>query len=199
MSAIESSSTPIVKPEANVMIDFETLGLKPNSVILSVGLCLVPPYTAVFPEIYKEFNLTAQTRFPYNRKIDDSTAAWWSIQPNCPDQGTEDLYQGMMEIHRHLHELSNTHEVTLWANGSDFDIPILYNVFEGVGKVSPVPYNSVRDFRTLRKTFPEVKAPEFVGQKHHALDDAINQAAHLSLILAHIQKLRQPHVMAHIT
>lgn len=195
MSQLDTVTDSPVKDTLHLMIDFETLGLRPNSVVLSVGICPIPRQHNLFPAIYKEFSVGDQ----YLRTSDSKTFDWWKGQPNPPFHGTEDLHEGFEEICQQLTEATAIYDVNLWANGTDFDIPLFYNVLDAMGIKSPIPYNNVRDYRTLRKLFWDVKEDARVGQSHHALDDAQHQAAHLQKIFDHIQKLRGTTAMSHIT
>mgnify|MGYP003611684532 FL=1 len=56
-------------------------------------------------------------------------------------------------------------------------------MFEYSGLKNPVPFWLQRDFRTLKALNPTIKHT-FSGVAHNALDDAINQAAHMSAMWA---------------
>lgn len=203
MSAIDIKIIETVQqadalPTLHLMIDFESLGLRPNSVILSAGVCSVPPNLVPEAQWYGEFEIDSQTRYPYNRTVDLNTQAFWTKQGDMP-QGTTDLAEGIASLYLHLSYLAERFTLQIWANGTDFDIPLLYNALDANECPSPFEYNSVRDYRTMRKAFWEVTAPPFEGKKHHALDDAKNQAAHLDMIFNHIQKLRGITALSGIT
>jgi len=85
-----------------------------------------------------------------------------------------------------------SYEVIAWANGTDFDISIIKDALKQCGFGTPWRYNNVRDYRTLAKLFPQIQRPTFVGEKHNALADAINQAEHLKLLLAHVASMQAP-------
>ena len=167
--------------ETNVMIDFETYGVRPNAVILSLGMVVV--------EDPKIFFYEAPSREDQNhRSTDESTLAWWSTQTISPPRPTCSYNEFCDLVHNWLCSLSG--DIILWANGSDFDIPILNSVYKDSGRLSPWKYNNVRDYRTFRKVFYEVPVTPFQGTKHNALDDARNQAEHLKDILTYIEGRR---------
>ena len=194
MSAIDSPNTPVL----HLMIDFETLGLRPNSVILSAGVCSVPASLVPEAQWYGEFDALEQEGDPYNRVTDPNTLSWWMTQGNIP-QGEMPLQEGIISLQAHIANLAQQYKIELWANGTDFDIPLFYNALDQQNCPAPFKYDAVRDYRTMRKAFWEVPSPPFQGKKHHALHDAKNQAAHLNLIFNHIQKLRGITALSGIT
>lgn len=196
MSAIEL--TPPVLPVLHLMIDFETLGLRPNSVILSAGVCSVPPSLVPEAQWYGEFDALEQEGAPYNRVTDPDTLTWWLAKGYMPT-GELSLRDGIISLQAHIANLAQQYRLELWANGTDFDIPLFYSALDQQNCPSPFKYNSVRDYRTMRKAFWEVPFLPFEGKKHHALHDAMNQAAHLNLIFDHIQKLRGITALSGIT
>jgi hypothetical protein len=203
MSAIDIKIVETVKqadtsPTLHLMIDFESLGLRPNSVILSAGVCSVPPNLVPEAQWYGEFDALEQEGDPYNRVTDPNTLSWWMTQGDMP-QGELSLKDGIISLQAHLYNLAQQYKLELWANGTDFDIPLFYNALDQHNCPSPFKYDAVRDYRTMRKAFWEVPSLPFQGKKHHALDDAKNQAAHLNLIFDHIQKLRGITALSGIT
>ena len=62
------------------MIDLETLGVKPNSAILTVGAIKFNPFTDDEPHdgLYLRINVDDQTEL--GRTIDQDTLNWWAKQ-----------------------------------------------------------------------------------------------------------------------
>ena len=62
------------------MIDLETLGVKPNSAILTVGAIKFNPFTDDEPHdgLYLRINVDDQTEI--GRTIDQGTLNWWAKQ-----------------------------------------------------------------------------------------------------------------------
>ena len=168
------------------MIDFETLGLRPDCVVLSVGLCALPyqePGSTV--TFYEEADWTKQP----HRVIDEATLAWWNTQPiGLMPNSSQLLSQVVDRLDRQLNNLASDYELFIWANGTDFDIPILYNLYDTHGLKPVWKYSNVRDFRTLRKLFPEIEEPERTGTLHNAIADAWHQAKWCSKILGILGK-----------
>lgn len=75
----------------------------------------------------------------------------------------------------------------LWANGQDFDLGILGNLYDTFQIKRPWEYNAGRDMRTLIDVFgkPDIK---FEGEQHDALADARHQAQIIQTLLKKAKK-----------
>jgi len=64
------------------MIDLETLGVEPDSVVMTLGAIKFDPFTDAEPHspLYLRGDVEEQTT-KYNRSIDDNTLSWWAKQP----------------------------------------------------------------------------------------------------------------------
>jgi hypothetical protein len=81
----------------------------------------------------------------------------------------------------------------VWANGTDFDLVILRNAFERTGIRCPWAYYKGRDYRTVRKLFPQAVLNECTVEpriKHDAFEDATSQALTLQRLLQYMTKER---------
>jgi hypothetical protein len=155
-----------------IMVDFESYALTPNTVVLSVGACTIEDTPKQF---YCEFNIAEQR----DRDIDVSTVDWWTKQGNPPINGSTSLSLGISNLNQFFADNKITE---LWSNGTDFDIPILNNLCRRHHIHQAWKYNSVRDFRTLRKLFYRIEPPINTGLPHNALDDALYQSECLKTI-----------------
>jgi len=65
------------------MIDLETLGVLPDTVVMTLGAVKFDPYSAAEPhsELYLRLDVEEQTE-AYSRSINDDTLAWWASQPH---------------------------------------------------------------------------------------------------------------------
>lgn len=177
--------------EINVMIDFETLGLRPNANVRSLGAVVFTPELAARQSLdnlsfYSEIALDIPQN---NRYIDLDTWKWWKekAETEMPN-GTVLLYEAVESFNTWLkYVCPEPHNLILWSNGTDFDIPILYSLYDTFQLTPYWAYNNVKDYRTLRKLFPMVTSPEFIGTKHNAYDDAWNEANHCAKILHYIE------------
>lgn len=152
-----------------LMIDLETLGLKPGCVILSIGAVRFDRsglgrsfYRRISMESCQDAGLT----------IDAGTLSWWLTQT---DESKAELY-GKRDLKDVLIEFSsfcNTDEI--WANSPAFDCVILRAAYEAVGLDVPWHYSDERCFRTL-KGLPQFVSTPKPDIPHHALHDAKRQA-----------------------
>jgi len=171
----------------NVMVDIETLGINPDSVILSIGACAVEAPTEV--QFYQEISIHNQC----GRYADLDSVKWWMNQPiKPPMDGVVSLEQTLVAFGNWLGDaFVERGKLIVWANGTDFDISILKHAYEtnDAGAI-PWKYNNVRDYRTLSKVCSHIPCSEFVGDKHNALADAVYQAQYLSVIKAYYNDIR---------
>lgn len=190
----------------SVMLDFETLSLKPDAVLLSLGACTFDTETG---EVGNEFYLAIDPRTQHQRHISADTVLWWLKQDEAArtkltsaiearekldedgdftdEQLTELLEQAAHPIHHvarafilWFEQLGEVQGV--WTNGG-VDHTWMDSLMEYSGFKVPYPFWLQRDYRTLKGLYPEVKA-EFTNTKHNALDDAIHQAKHALALLS---------------
>src|SRR6478609_3020281 len=160
----------------DIMCDLETLGTKPNAIILSIGACLVNWKTGE-PDPKFDFyrvisvdscKLAGLTECP-------STVKWWSTQSEEArkvfTEPSISLEQGLIDFYNHMRQF-NLNKVRLWGNGSDFDNVILGSAYDAVGLNAPWRFYNSRCFRTVRKLLGHhLNEPEREGTYHNALDD----------------------------
>ena len=164
----------------HVMIDIETLGLKEDCVVLSVGAVRFSALNGVGDGVHLKLDVADQVN--KGRTIDYGTVEWWSKQGDqaravlSSDSSDLNPANAMMLLVTWMDEA-----VGVWGNGSDFDNRILTNLCEDFG-VEPWKFWKNRCFRTLRALHSDV-VHEFEGTAHNALDDARNQAAHAVAIM----------------
>lgn len=187
---MESPTQEQSKPIRNYVIDFETLGLTPDSVVLSVGIvCLEDPEDSMYAE--------ASPINQNDRRIDESTFLWWQEQKKAGihyPSTTNTLFDLTNTAAAYFDGISLDYEIQLWSQGTDFDIPIIYNLYRQWKFTPQWKYINVADIRTLRKMFPEIKGDDSAyGQyhKHHALGDALYEAELLRRLLTRIELLHK--------
>ncbi len=64
----------------HAMIDIETLGTEPGSVVLSVGAVKFDPFNNIEPNNGKHWMLDVDAQTNVGRLVDESTLAWWGKQ-----------------------------------------------------------------------------------------------------------------------
>lgn len=167
-----------------VMIDIETTGRTPGCNVLSIG-------ATTFLDVETPQEFYEKIRWdPLNPDFSDEkdTMAWWR---NQKQEVAHEAFSGTSYYIDVLQDFSNYirmvrekyQDFLIYANGSAFDFPTLEYAFRATGIVIPWQYNERQCYSTLRRHFPRVPKPRFNGDKHNALSDARNQAAHCEAIL----------------
>lgn len=139
-----------------VMLDLETFGTNPHSLIIAAGLHddegLSWHYTISETELVEAFQECS---------FADGDTIFWHMKNlpslQIPDYGSPRTLQDMADI------LSNYDEV--WCYGAAFDFPIFR---------SATSWNNYRKQRCLR-TVLAIKSMTLTPNNHNALDDARNQ------------------------
>jgi len=159
------------------MIDLETLGVEPNSVILTLGAIKFDPFSAAEPhgELYLKLNTEEQESL--GREIDDNTLAWWAKQSDSVKN--EALSEGdrisvsefLKEINKFCVGLDN-----LWCQGPLFDYAMLQNLYRQAGEPCPWNFWQIRDSRTLFAMMPQDPRKQIQEELHNALADSYYQA-----------------------
>lgn len=163
------------------MVDLETLGTNPKSVILSIGAVSFDPdddredfsntfYVNVDPKSCQKFGLT----------VDVSTVMWWLKQSK---EAQETLVRStVVSLPTALRQFSTWYSEFgghLYGNGAAFDNVILANAYDACDCGRPWSYYDDRCYRTIKANWPKITADVFEGTKHDAMSDAVHQAKHL--------------------
>jgi len=170
-----------------VMLDWETMGNKPNAAVMALGACFFDTATGQIGEIfYSEISL--QSSVALGLDIDASTVLWWMQQSDEArikfklngDENTPTVSKALIEFSDWLKQHAEG-DVELWGNGATFDNVIAANVFDKLSLDLPWKFCNDRCYRTVKSIYKDVPYV-FKGVKHFALDDAISQAKHLCAI-----------------
>lgn len=171
---------------AHLMIDIETLGTAPDTVILTVAAQAFDPMGTGYYEssYYARVDFESQA----NRSIEDGTLSWWANQ-NSAAKDEAFAEDGRIALSDVLDELGKLiwQSSVIWANGPTFDMTILENAYKSHNKPLPWQYYKVRDARTVFNLKPELTvinskikvvepgSPTHRQATHHALDDCRRQ------------------------
>lgn len=179
----------------NIMLDIETLGDRPGSVILTIGACAFDIRTG---EIGKEFyvNVTRESCEAYGLTVNERTLKWWSEQS---EEAQAALYsEDALSLPDALNaftrfcidvrkELPNG-KMFMWGNDTAFDLVLMECAYRACDKVEPWQFWEHRSVRTLvhlgkeeANYNPKYDLPR-EGVHHDALDDAKHQARYCSAI-----------------
>lgn len=178
----------------DVMLDIETLGTKPGSIILSIGACVFDselPENA-WPTFYSVINRANSEALGLT--ADPKTLDWWSRQTKEARQvliQAEDLDSpSLFTVLRNFNAwLQDYQPVTMWGNGSDFDNVLVTAAYQKCNMQPNWKYAHNRCFRTLKNLFPGWCIEARQGVHHNALDDALHQARSAANILGKIGSL----------
>lgn len=183
-----------------IMIDIETVGTRVGCNILSIGavrFSLAGVSELKKDQFYRRIcHESIQHRFNY--ELD--TMLWWESQKAEIKAeafgGTDDPYAAIVSF---INFITNTgaKKKELFSKHSNFDFPILEHYIESLGYQVPWHYWEINCYATLAQQMQFINIPrDNLGHKHHALADAINQAAHCAILLKFLTWGEQPSAMA---
>lgn len=161
--------------KTQVMLDLETLGKIPGSIILSIGAVKFGD-GLIFEEFYARID--AESAEAIGLVMDASTVLWWLRQSE--EARREILLPGepiIPVLTRFAAWLGET-DADVWANSPTFDCELLAAAYSKTLIARPWKHWNERDYRTARKLLPEIQM-ERPGTHHNALDDARFQARYL--------------------
>ena len=182
----------------HVMIDLETLSLRPDAAIIELAAVEFEPVRGGNIHVDRALNLSVAW-CGQKRHIDPDTLDFWcerTIRGNevfinsCSNKALS-LRPALVQLVEWWRSASPVQAV--WSHGAAFDIPILTHAFMQERYDTPWSHRLVRDTRTLYYTsgmdnHPKLDGHELqrlanllghVGRQHHALDDAVAQCLEL--------------------
>lgn len=160
----------------DVMLDLETLGTRPDCVILTLGAVKFNPYTADMPGPGLYLRPDVDEQISRGREVQEETVEWWLKQAEdvreeaLGTEGRVSIEQMYRELNRFLVGVEN-----IWAQGPVFDIAILENLYRQYGWPTPWQFWQIRDSRTLFGALGDPRVKGKVGL-HNALEDCVSQA-----------------------
>ncbi len=158
----------------DLMIDIETLGTAPGSVILSIGAVSFDAETGALGNEFYEA-IEAQSAVAAGLTMDVGTIGWWIAQSQEAQQAA---FAGDLPISAALYTFScfvqRVKATRIWAKPPSFDLVLLESAFRACNMQTPWHYRATRDVRTLLD-IAGTRHP-YIGTAHNALDDAKSQA-----------------------
>ena len=158
------------------MLDLETLGTRPDCVILTLGAVKFDPFTLKDPGPGLYLRIDADEQIAKGREVQEDTLQWWmkqdeTVREEAIGEGNrvsvEEMYR---QLNRFLVGVEN-----IWAQGPVFDIAILENIYRQYGWPTPWQFWQIRDSRTLFGVHGDPREKGRAGH-HDALADCIYQA-----------------------
>ena len=118
----------------NCMIDIETLGTRPGSVILSIGAVEFDVHDGLGREFYVEISRYSSEHAGF--RTDQATLDWWSKQEGEAQTLLERTGRGGLMPHRALIELQNwlPPDPLVWGCGAAFDNAMIAEACAIVGR-----------------------------------------------------------------
>lgn len=184
------------KKHVDIMIDIETLGKVPGSVILSVGAVVfdietgdpVDENSCFYDVISLESSLHA------GLKVDSSTLLWWmsedqsearnALLEELNDENASMIEEVLIDLGLFIEKWTGDNKKKVWANPPTFDLMILESAYDILYMEVPWKHYEMMDLRTLKKLYTGPKPKfEIEGHKHNALYDAKLQAKICSHVL----------------
>lgn len=171
------------------MIDLETLGTRPGSIILSIGVVEFSVKKGIGAEFYQVVN--RQSCVDAGLTADVETVLWWGRQSKEAASILEESLEAahIQEVIDALWAFFTKHSIgapRVWGNGAAFDNAIMAEAYARCGRKLPWRFSNDRCYRTLKALFPDYPEPLRIGTHHNALDDARHQANHAIRLLGFV-------------
>jgi DNA polymerase III epsilon subunit-like protein len=169
----------------DLMIDLETLDTTPTSTILTIGAVKFDPFgddvnNPKCEKFYVRVDLDSCDALGLT--VSPQTIEWWGQQdPKAQEEAFDPT--GRISITEAMNQLYKFSwgAKRIWSHGAAFDVPICEHVFRKIGKAIPWQFWEVRCTRTLFDLGINPNRPPVL--KHHALEDAWNQAVGVQNVL----------------
>ena len=177
--------------KTDVMIDLETLDVLPTATVLTIGAVKFDPYAQSqsmndCDTLYLKVDVDSCDTLGLT--VSQDTINWWSNQSK---EAQEEAFspEGRIPVKDAMDELYNFcwGAKRVWSHGSGFDLVICENIFSKLQKLCPWNFWQCRDTRTLYDLGIDPDRPPVL--KHHALEDAWNQAVGVQNVLKGLKDL----------
>lgn len=172
----------------HVMVDIETLGTRPGSVIHEIGAVVFEPEQPDEECLREIFEVYISPMDCEQRGLtsDKDTVNWWldrgGIYPASFRLGLDDGLRLFSLWFRQVMLKRPGTEPLVWAKGPSFDLILLEHAYRVVDKEPPWTFRAHRDVRTILD-LGEVPESCRVGQAHAARADACTQARQVTHVL----------------
>lgn len=176
----------------HLMVDIETLSNKSYAVIFSIAAVEFDIDTGKSGRKFHA-SIDIQSSIDKNFQINASTLKWWMKQN---DNARKQIYENndyayhiedALSLFEQFCQTINKEEgldkVKLWGNSNKFDLGLLEDAFNLIGREIPWNFRNERDVRTLVSFNPKIKENMiFEGEPHNPIDDCMHQIKYCSQI-----------------
>lgn len=163
----------------SIMVDIETLGTRPGSAIISIGMVAFDGSAITASQGW------ALDSADWIGDIDPSTVKWWTEQSQAAREYSFNGKLRAMDIVHQISDFVNRYgSDECWANDPDFDVVLLKSWWHKLSERSmlpgrfPIAYRTCRSYRTICAEARRlgISIPAYSGTAHNPVDDAANQA-----------------------
>jgi len=168
-----------------LMIDLETMGTRPGSVIMSIGAIAFDLKTGELGEqFYRTIDL--QSSLEIGLTVDPATESWWAKQDPAIHarmfKDTAPVKEVLAELCKWISQLPSP--VCPWGNSAAFDLGLLADVLEKCGLPLPWNYYNERCCRTIVALNPGIKyAMAKPSAAHDPIEDCKYQIRYVTKIV----------------
>lgn len=182
----------------HMMIDIETLGSRPGSVIASIGAVAFDPEAGTIGGDGLSVLVDLADAQKMGLRIDAETVGWWLRQSEAARAGTFAAELHRVPLVTALGMLSGYCQenggVFAWSHGAVFDLVLLDSAYFVAGLTAPWKFWHARDTRTIFHLAGVNPKDHFEpgATAHNALDDARAQARAVIAAYAKLGLARLP-------
>jgi len=172
----------------NIMLDLETLSLKPNAAVIQIALQgfgedFIPD------ENYLCVNVDREVYDKHLFDFDDGVVSWWDKQPkeviDSVSRRKKLPGDAVKQTISFLEETCKKHkDVRLWSNHLLFDVRILDNmvdVYEKLALRDFIKYYHFMDYATYRNMFVDVVTPAWIEEMKQKYYEQFGRLEHDAL------------------
>jgi hypothetical protein len=157
----------------HVMIDLETLGQEPGSVIVTISAVQFNIETGQIGEIFDQ-SISIESNLNSGLKIDPETFKWWLTRGEQARYDLveklnigKDLDSTLIHFSHWFSKINQNKNTLVWGRGPRFDFGLLTYAYKNFGY--PIPWNFRNELcvRTMEWLRPELKK-EAIREKEHS-------------------------------